>query len=137
MEVKNMIEQAKWIKEFCDTEGFGFVDTDELGVKLPCALDRGYKKNDHTIFIQGFREGSKKIGISKGGLKSIMTLRLPIDKWDYEHIKKECIPSNFICAKCGKKNLNLRTQDNHKTYDCPECQVDAKSETQATKKVVA
>ena len=35
----------------------------------------------------------------------------------------ELIRSRGKCAKCGKKNLNLRTQDNHKTYDCPACQI--------------
>jgi len=124
-----MIEQAKWIKEFCEKEGFEFIDTDEVGVKLPCALDRGYKTNDHTVFIQGFHNGSRKIGISKGGLKNLITLKIPIDKWDIKAVKEHCIPDSFICAKCGKKNLNLRTQDNHKTYDCPECQVNAETPT--------
>lgn len=117
-----MIEQTKWIKEFCDAEGFCFVETDELGVKVPCALDKGYKKNDNTIFVQGFQKGSKRIVVSYGGFKNQMSLKRPIDKWDYNAVKKHCIPREFICAKCKKKNLNLRTQDNHKTYDCPECQ---------------
>ena len=118
-----MIEQVQWIKDWCEQKGFDFVDTDELGVKLPCALDKGYKENDHTLFIQGFHKGSKKIGTSHGGLKTISTLRVPIDEIPKKHIEKNWIPSNYICAKCGEHNLNLRTQDNHKTYDCPKCQV--------------
>ena len=53
-----------------------------------------------------------------------MSLRTPINEFDIEAIKKHCIPDQFICNKCKKKNLNLRTQDNHKTYDCPNCQKD-------------
>ncbi len=113
-----MLKQAQWIKDFCDKEGFKFVETD----KVPCSLDKKYKEDNHTIFIKGFEEGSKRITMSYGGLKNQMGLKKPISEWDIEAIRKHCIPDNFTCAKCGKKNLNLRTQDNHKTYDCPECQ---------------
>ncbi len=121
-----MLKQAQWIKDWCRDNGFNFVDTDTEGVKLPCALDRGYKENNNTIFIEGFSTESKRVGISYGGLKTITTLRVPIDKVPRTHIEK-WIPSNYMCAKCKKKNLNLRTQDNHKTYDCPKCQVSPNS----------
>ncbi len=112
-----MIEQARWIKEFCDKEGFNFKEVD----KVPCALDRNYKQDDMSIFIKGFIIGSKKITFSYGGLKAVLSLKKPIEDLDYNSIKKHCIPDNFRCAKCGEKNLNLRTQDDHKTYDCPKC----------------
>ena len=115
-----MLKQAQWIKDFCDKEGFRFVETD----KVPCGLDKKYKEDNHTIFIKGFKKGSKTISFSHGGLKCVLSLKHSIEKLPYESIKKHCIPTNFRCANCKKKNLNLRTQDNHKTYDCPECQKD-------------
>lgn len=128
-----MIKQAEIIKQFCEKEGFGFVDCDIENKKVPCALDRNYKEDDQTIFIKGFFEGSKSIWISRGGMKINSKLRVPIDiindeKW----IRENILPTQFICDKCGKKNLNLRTQDNHKTYDCPDCQKD-KVEAQKNK----
>jgi DNA-directed RNA polymerase subunit RPC12/RpoP len=129
-----MIKQAEWIKKFCDTEGFKFIDCDEFGFKVPCGLDKGYKENNHTIFVSGFKEGSKRIKISYGGLKAEMTLKAEINTFPYEAIKKHCIPTNFKCAKCGKKNLNLRTQDNHKTYDCPDCHSSSPDRTTNPKK---
>ena len=117
-----MIKQAKQIQDWCEEKGFNFVDCDYMGVKIPCALDRGYKKSDQTIFISGFYEGSRKIIVSYGGLKNQMSLKTPIDSWDIKAIEKHCIPAGYVCAKCKKNNLNLRTQDNHKTYDCPDCQ---------------
>ncbi len=122
-----MIKQAKIIKEFCEREGFDFVDYDKENRRVPCSLDKGYVENNHTIFIKGFVKGSKRIQVSRGGLKSISNLNTPIDcinekKW----VEENCLPLQFICDKCGKKNLNLRTQDNHKTYDCPGCQKNKK-----------
>jgi hypothetical protein len=116
-----MLQQAQWIKDFCDKEGFRFIDCDDFGIKVPCGLDRGYKENNDTIFISGFIAGSKKIKVSYGGAKQEITLRMPINEIPIEGVKKICIPNTFICAKCGIKNLNLRTQDDHKSYVCPEC----------------
>ena len=112
-----MIKQAKWIKDFCDKEEFGFVETD----KVPCSLNKNYKEDNHTIFIKGFNKGSKRISFSYGGMKCDLSLKKSIEELSHESINKHCIPSGFICSKCKKNNLNLRTQDNHKTYDCPDC----------------
>lgn len=112
-----MIKQAQWIKDFCITQGFNFIETN----KVPCSLDKKYEKDNHTIFIKGFTKGSKKIILSYGGLKSELSLKIPIEEFKKDSIIKHCIPTEFICNKCKNKNLNLRTQDNHKTYDCPEC----------------
>ena len=118
-----MIKQAKIIKDFCKKEGFGFVDCDKENKRVPCSLDEGYVENNHTIFIKGFIKGSKRIQISYGGTKAVSNLKVPIDSINEKGwIKKNCLPSIFICNKCGEKNLNLSTQDNHKTYDCPNCQ---------------
>ena len=118
-----MLKQIKIIKDFCKKEGFNFVDCDEENRKVPCSLDKKYIEDNQTIFIKGFIEGSKRVQTSWGGLKTITNLKIPIneiieDVW----IKKTFLPSVFICDKCGKKNLNLSTQDEHKTYDCPDCQ---------------
>lgn len=120
-----MIQQAKWIKDFCDKQGFNFVETD----KVPCSLDKRYKEDNQTIFIKGFKVGSKRISFSYGGLKCDLSLKKPIEELPIESIQKHCIPNVFICAKCKKKNLNLRTQDNHKTYDCPDCQLTQSKKT--------
>jgi len=118
-----MIKQAKIIKDFCEREEFDFVDCDKENRRVPCSLDKGYVENNHTIFIKGFTKGSKRIHISRGGTKVDMDLKVQIDSINEEKfIEENCLPSQFICDKCGKKNLNLRTQDNHKTYDCPDCQ---------------
>lgn len=133
-----MIEQAKCISEWCNENGFNFIDVDYLGIKLPCALDREYKENNDTIFIKGFFESSKKIGISYGGLKQNWTLKVPIDKIESEFIIKKFLPQNWICPRCNNKNLNLRTDDNHKTYVCPKCYTkedNPKNQTQATLEV--
>jgi len=75
------------------------------------------------IFSVEFIVGSKKISVSYGGLKCDSHLKVSIDKIDDDGwIEERVLPTKFICDKCGKKNLNLRTQDNHKTYDCPKCQ---------------
>jgi hypothetical protein len=129
-----MIQQAEWINEFCNREGFKFINCDEIGISVPCGLDKGYKDNDNTIFISGFNPRSKKIVVSYGGLKMQLGLKKPIEEVSKEGIKKHCIPHTFICARCGTKNLNLRTQDNHKTYVCPKCYKEldyVKSQTQA------
>lgn len=118
-----MIKQSEIIKGFCEKEGFNFVDCDKENRKVPCSLDRNYKVDNQTIFIKGFFIGSKKIIMSHGGLKCITDLRTPINEINDENwIRKNLLPSQWICDKCKKKNLNLRTQDNHKTYDCPDCQ---------------
>ncbi len=120
-----MIKQAKIIKEFCDKEGFNFVDCDKENKRVPCALDKNYVENNNTFFIKGFYKGSMRIQTSSGGLKTVTELRVSIDFIkEEEWIKETCIPNVFICNKCKKKSLNLRTQDDHKTYDCPECQID-------------
>ncbi len=111
------------IKSFCKKEGFNFVDCDKENMKVPCSLDKKYIEDNQTIFISGFYEGSKRIIISKGGLKMSIELKTPIDLiTELRWLKNNLLPSKFVCGKCGKKNLNLRTQDNHKTYDCPDCQ---------------
>lgn len=117
-----MIRQSEIIKEFCDREGFNFVDCDKEGRKVPCSLDKNYKEDNQTIFISGFFYGSKRITYSRGGLKCVLTFKIPVEELTEEEIKKEILPTKFICDKCGKKNLNLKTQDNHKTYDFPDCQ---------------
>lgn len=118
-----MIKQAKIIEEFCDREGFNFVDCDIDDRKVPCSLDKDYFVDDQTIFIKGFTKGSKKIFRSSGGMKIITNLRVPIDSInDIKWFKENILPTQWICDKCKKKNLNLRTQDDHKTYDCPDCQ---------------
>ncbi len=123
--VNMMIKQSKIIKEFCEKEGFNFVDCDKENKRVPCSLDKNYKEDNQTIFIKGFLVGSKKIQLSRGGLKTITDLRVTIDSIkEKEWVEETCLPSVFICNKCKKKNLNLRTQDNHKTYDCPDCQKD-------------
>ena len=120
-----MIKQAKIIKEFCEKEGFNFVDCDKENRRVPCALDKNYVKDNQTIFIKGFLRGSRKISFSRGGLKIITDLRCTIDSInDEKWIKENILPSEWKCNKCKKKNLNLRTQDEHKTYDCPEWQKD-------------
>ena len=118
------MKQITFIQEWCAEKGFNFHNVDVSGKKLPCALDKNWDKDDMSIYIKGFFKGSKKISISYGGLKNQMLLKIPIDKWDIDAIKKHCIPNIFICAKCSKKNLNLKTQDNHKTYVCPNCHED-------------
>lgn len=118
-----MIKQAEIIKMFCEKEGFNFIDCDKENIKVPCSLDRNYKVDNQTIFIKGFFIGSKKITMSYGGLKFVTDLRTPIDEINDESwIRGNLLPSQWICDKCKKRNLNLRTQDNHKTYDCPDCQ---------------
>lgn len=118
-----MIKQAKIIKEFCKKEGFNFVDCNEENRRVPCSLDKNYVVDNQTIFIKGFTKGSKSIHLSRGGMKIDNTLRVTIDSInDIKWIKENILPTQWICDKCKKKNLNLSTQDNHKTYDCPDCQ---------------
>jgi hypothetical protein len=126
-----MINQAEVIRDFCIKEKFDFIDCDEDKIKLPCSLDKNYKVDNYTIFIKGFSVGSKKIGLSWGGMKQILNLNTPIDLIEDEWVKERCLPRIFICNKCGKHNLNLKTQDNHKTYDCQSCQKD--SQTRSSK----
>ncbi len=118
-----MIKQARIIKEFCKREGFNFVDCDKNNRKVPCALDKNYIIDNQTIFIKGFIKRSKKIYLSRGGMKIDTDIRVPIDTInDNKWFKENILHQQWTCDKCKKKNLNLRTQDNHKTYDCPECQ---------------
>jgi hypothetical protein len=112
-----MLQQAKWIKEFCDKEGFNFKEVD----KVPCGLDRNYKEDDQTIFISNFIKGKKTTHVSYGGLKIDVNWKVPIEQVPFYSIKRHHFPLNWICRRCYKKNLNLRTDDNHKTYVCPSC----------------
>jgi len=119
------MKQIKIIKAFCKREGFNFVNCDENNRRVPCSLDKDYSIDDQTIFISGFIKGSKKISLSRGGMKIDTELRVPIDSInDIKWFKENILPRQWICDKCKKKSLNLRTQDNHKTYDCSDCQED-------------
>ena len=124
-----MIKQARIIKDFCKREGFNFVDCDKNNRKVPCSLDKNYSVDDQTIFIKGFIKGSKKISLSRGGMKIDTELRVKIDSInDIKWFKENVLPQEWICDKCKKKSLNLRTQDNHKTYDCSGCQKEKKED---------
>ena len=117
-----MIKQIKIIKDFCKREGFNLINCDEENRNVPCSLDKNYIIDNQTIFIKGFIKGNKSICLSWGGMKIQTHLRVPIDSInDVNYIKKNILPKQWICDKCKKKSLNLRTQDNHKTYDCSEC----------------
>lgn len=121
--VTKMNKKIKIIEDFCKKEGFRFVNCDKENKRLPCSLDRNYKKDNQTIFVKGFFIGSNRIGLSWGGLKQWLSLNTPIDLIEDEWINQRCLPGEFICNSCKKHNLNLSTQDNHKTYDCPDCQI--------------
>ena len=127
-----MIQQVSFIQEWCVKQGFNFHNLDVSGKKLPCALDKKWDGDEMTIFIRGFYEGSKRIGISYGGLQQRITLRVPINEVPLSHVEKSFLPRKYTCDKCGKKNLNLRTEDNHKTYICGMCRKEEPRTTQVS-----
>ncbi len=116
--------QTTFIQEWCAKKGFNFHNCDVSGEKLPCALDKKWDGDEMGIYISGFYDGSKKIGISYGGLQSISTLRVSINELPDDFLEKKFLPTKYVCDKCGNKNLNLRTEDNHKTYICGKCRGD-------------
>lgn len=119
------VQAIKWMREWAQENGFDFVNCDEAGIRLPCALHRDYVPNDQTLFVKGFLEGRSSGGISYGGLECKMKFRCLVEDLNQETIKN-FLPKKTVCARCNKKNLNLRTDDGHKTYVCSACHSDAK-----------
>ena len=121
-----MLKQIQAIRDWCKERKIWFWNCDvEEGIfkarKIPCSLDKGYRPEDDTLFISGFSKGSYNVKISYGGLKCEMKLKQPIEEIPTERIIKNWLPSHWKCPRCNKLNLNLRTDDNHKTYVCPNC----------------
>ena len=122
------MKQIEIIKDWCKDKKITFWNCDEETTtlkkrKIPCSLDKNYQEDNSTIFISGFFKGSKKVKISYGGLLTELVLKVPINEYPVKRVLN-WMPKNWICPRCNKLNLNLRTDDNHKTYVCTDCHKD-------------
>jgi hypothetical protein len=109
------------IRNWCEDEGFKLLFCNEVGIKVPCGLDKNYIPINDTIFVKDIDINSNKLVISYGGLKKVMEFRCKLRELTEKTVLGEVLPSKWNCDSCGKPNLNLKTDDGHKTYSCPDC----------------